>query len=262
MVSARAAAFALRQPMEKGNDMAGVKEHYDKLLAPYYAWIYGGSELKFEENRKFFQSHGIRPAQSGAAVDLGAGSGFQSIPLSQAGFKVLAIDGCHDLLMELKSHAAGLVIVTVEDDLLNFTEHIAGKVELIVCMGDTLTHLQTLAEVQALVEEGCRALEDNGRLILEFRDLAAELKNLDRFIPVRSDSNRIFTCFLEYEEKHVKVHDIVHEKTGNQWVMKKSYFRKLRIPQQWMSECLRKVGFTIEKLDIHNGMITIIALRC
>ena len=241
--------------------MAGVKEHYDNLLAPYYAWICGGSELKFEENRLFFQFHGIRPTQSGIAVDLGAGPGFQSIPLSQAGFKVIAIDGCHDLLMELKSHAAGSTIVAVEDDLLNFTEHIAGKVELIVCMGDTLTHLQTLAEVRALLEEGCRALEDNGRLILGFRDLSAELKNLDRFIPVRSDSKRIFTCFLEYEEKHVKVHDIIHEKTGNQWVMKKSYFRKLRIPPLWMSECLRNTGFAIEGSEINNGMLTIIARR-
>jgi SAM-dependent methyltransferase len=259
LISARAVAFALSQPMEKGNGMAGVKEHYDNLLAPYYAWICGGSELKFEENRQFFQSHGIRPAQSGAAVDLGAGSGFQAIPLSQAGFKVIAIDVCHDLLVELKSQAAGAAIVTIEDDLLKFTEHIAGKVELIVCMGDTLTHLQTLAEVQGLLEEGCRALEDNGRLILGFRDLTAELKNLDRFVPVRSDSNRIFTCFLEYEEKHVKVHDIVHEKTGTQWVMKKSYYRKLRIAPQWMSECLRKAGFAVEKLEIINGMITIIA---
>ena len=241
--------------------MGRVKEHYDKLLAPYYAWIYGGSELKFEQNRQFFQSHGIRPVQSGVAVDLGAGSGFQSIPLSQAGFKVIAIDACHDLLMELKSHAAEATIVTVEDDLLNFTAHIAGKVELMVCMGDTLSHLRTLAEIQALVEMGCRALEDNGCLILEFRDLTAELKNLDRFIPVRSDADRIFTCFLEYEEKHVKVHDLVYEKTGDQWVMKKSWFRKLRIPPQWMSECLRKAGFAIEVSEINNGMLTIIARR-
>ncbi|MEJ2221038.1 MAG: class I SAM-dependent methyltransferase, partial [Desulfobacterales bacterium] len=104
--------------------MASVKEHYDKLLAPYYSWICGGCELKFEENRKFFQSLGIRPVRSGAAVDLGAGSGFQSIPLSEAGFKVFAIDLSPDLLAELKSHAEGLSIVTIEDNLLNFTEHI------------------------------------------------------------------------------------------------------------------------------------------
>jgi 2-polyprenyl-3-methyl-5-hydroxy-6-metoxy-1,4-benzoquinol methylase len=239
--------------------MASVKEHYDQLLAPYYSWICGGCELKFEENRKFFQSQGIRPALSGVAVDLGAGSGFQSIPLSQAGFKVFAIDLSHDLLAELTSHAEGLSIVTIEDNLLNFTKHIPQNVELIVCMGDTITHLQAHDEVQILLENAARAIEDNGRLILGFRDLTTELKDLDRFIAVRSGSKNIFTCFLEYEKNHVKVHDIIHEKTGDQWVMKKSYFRKLRISPRWISDCLQKAGFKIENMDIDNEMVTIIA---
>jgi 2-polyprenyl-3-methyl-5-hydroxy-6-metoxy-1,4-benzoquinol methylase len=244
--------------------MASVKDHYDNLLAPYYTWISGGSELKFEENRQFFQSHGIRPALSGVAVDLGAGSGFQSIPLSQSGFKVIAIDLSHKLLQELKAHAKGLSIVTIEDNLLDFSECVPSNVELIVCMGDTLTHLQTLKEVQILLKDVCRTLEDNGQLILSFRDLTSELKNLDRFIAVRSGSKKIFTCFLEYEKNNVKVHDIIHEKSGEQWVMKKSYFRKLRISPRWIQDCLLKAGFTIEKTDINNGMITIIArnLKC
>ena len=239
--------------------MASVKEHYDKLLAPYYSWICGGCELKFEENRIFFQSLGIRPALSGVAVDLGAGSGFQSIPLSQAGFKVFAIDLSHDLLTELKSHAEGLSIVTIEDNLLNFNEHIPQDIELIVCMGDTITHLQTHDQVQILLEDAAEVIEDNGHLILGFRDLTTELKNLDRFIAVRSDSKNIFTCFLEYEKKHVKVHDVIHEKAGDQWMMKKSYFLKLRISPQWVSYCLLKAGFKIESLDIDNQMIRIIA---
>lgn len=239
--------------------MASVKEHYDNLLAPYYSWISGGSGLKFEENRKFFQSYGIRPALSGVAVDLGAGSGFQSIPLSQSGFKVIAIDLSHDLLVELKAHAEGLSIVTIEDNLLNFTDHIPRNIELIVCMGDTLTHLQTLEEVQILLEDACRALEHSGRLILSFRDLTSELQNLDRFIAVRSDSKKIFTCFLEYEKDHVKVHDIIHERTADRWVMKKGYFRKLRISPQWVNDRLLKAGFTVENLSNDTGMITILA---
>ena len=244
---------------ERRFDMAGVSEHYDNLLAPYYSWISGGAELKFEQNRKLFQAHAIRPALSGTAVDLGAGSGFQSIPLSKAGFEVIAIDGCRDLLTELKTYAQGMPITAIEDDLLNFSAHIPGKVELIVCMGDTLTHLKTLEEVGFLLEESRRALEINGRLILEFRDLTLELKDLDRFIPVRSDPDRIFTCFLEYGKTHVKVHDIVYAKTSNQWVMKKSWFRKLRILPQWIRDCLQKAGFTIEYLEINYGMVTILA---
>lgn len=241
--------------------MAGVKEHYDQLLAPYYTWICGGFELKLDENREFFQTQGIVPHQSGIAVDLGAGSGFQSVPLSQAGFKVIAIDLSQKLLQELRKNPAGPSIVTIEDDLRHFTRHTPSRAELIVCMGDTITHLRDLEEVQTLIEDASRTLEDDGRMILSFRDLSVELKGEDRFIPVQSDSETVFTCFLEYEKNHVRVYDIVYERIGNRWVMKKSWFRKLRIPPRWISDCLRQSGFTLDRIFTENGMVMIIARK-
>ena len=171
------------------------------------------------------------------------------------------MDLSRDLLAELTSNAAGLPIVTIEDDLSNLTEHVHQPVELIVCMGDTLTHLTSLHKVNTLIEDANQTLEDNGRLILGFRDLSVELKGLDRFIPVRSNSDRIFTCFLEYEKKHVNVHDIVYERVGDRWVTQKSVYRKLRISVQWMASCLQKSGFTIEHIDTNMSMILIIARK-
>ncbi len=241
--------------------MTSVEEHYDKLLAPYYSWIFGGSDLKIEEYRKFFSDHGIRPASSAVAVDLGAGSGFQSIPLAESGFNVIALDTNRQLLAELKEKAKDLPIVTVKDDMLNFVEHSPAQIEIIVCMGDTLTHLQSLAEVQQLIENTYLALAQDSILILSFRDMTRELTGLDRFIPVRSDSTRIFSCFLEYETQHVKVHDIVYEKIKDQWKMKKSAFRKLRIAPPWINEILVRLGYKVATFDIQMGMLTIVARK-
>ncbi|MEX1327058.1 MAG: class I SAM-dependent methyltransferase [Desulfobacterales bacterium] len=241
--------------------MASVKEHYDSLLASCYSWMCGGSDLKLKENRAFFRDHGIRPVLSAAAVDLGSGAGFQTIPLAEAGFEVTAIDVSSKLLAQLNKTAGKLPIRTVQADLLNFTEYSPEKIELIVCMGDTLTHLKVLADVKELIHRVYGALAQGGLLILGFRDMTVELTQLDRFIPVRSDSKRIFTCFLEYEKNHVKVHDIVYEKTDDQWKMKNSYFRKLRISSQWVREHLSKAGFQVEEVDTANGMITIFARK-
>ena len=236
--------------------MADAKTHYDNFLATFYSWMLGGFDRKLADNRTFFHDHGIQSELSGVALDLGAGCGFQSIPLAEAGFKVIAIDTSHDLLTELKNNAGRLPIDTVEDDLLNFSQHSPKEPELIVCMGDTLTHLDTLEQVQGLFENAYQALGENGRLVLSFRDLTAEMKDLERFIPVKSEDNLIFTCFLEYEKEHVKVHDIVYEKADDQWQMKKSFYRKLRIPPEWTRECLLRIGFEIQTFDIQNGMVT------
>ena len=192
-------------------------------------------------------------------MDLGAGCGFQSIPLAEAGFKVTAIDISHTLLTDLEKNARDLPIKTIEDNLLNFSTHRPEDTELIVSMGDTLTHMETLDEVQLLFKNIYQALEDAGLLVLTFRDLIYELKGLDRIIPVRSESNLIFTCFLEYEKEHVNVHDVIYEKTNGQWQIQKGYYRKLRIPPDWAKKCLLKIGFEVETFDIQNGMVSIIA---
>ncbi|MGD9228067.1 MAG: class I SAM-dependent methyltransferase, partial [Desulfobacterales bacterium] len=203
--------------------MASVCEHYENHLADYYAWILGGVNVKIKENRKFFTDHNIQPIRSGLAFDLGAGCGFQSVPLAQLGFRVVAMDLSAKLLAQLKENAKKLEIETICDDLSNFTDYDHGSIELVVCMGDTLTHMESLKKVQAFFDKVYSAVESGGRLVLSFRNLTVELRELDRFIPVKSDDRRIFTCFLEYEKDTVKVHDIIYEKKNTQWVLKKSY---------------------------------------
>jgi SAM-dependent methyltransferase len=239
--------------------MVTVKEHYENHLAKYYSWMSGGFSKKLEENRKFFKDHNLWPRSSRVAVDLGAGSGFQSIPLSELGYQVIAIDSSNQLLAELKENAKDLSIEIINDDLLNFSKHSPDTVELIVCMGDTLTHLNTHQNIRKLLRSVYNALEIGGQVVLTFRDLTTELKGLDRFVPVRNDANTIFTCFLEYEKDYVRVYDIIYEKKHNQWKLKKSMFNKIRISPQWARKNLQEFGFKVETYDIYNGVVCIIA---
>ena len=241
--------------------MVGVCEHYENHLARYYAWISGGVDEKIAENRKFFVDHDIQPIRSGLAFDLGAGCGFQSVPLAQLGFRVVALDLSHKMLAQLRKTAKNLPIETICDDLSNFTNYKSGNIELMVCMGDTLTHLDAFKKVQALLDTVFSSLETGGCLILSFRNLTQELVELDRFIPVKSNETTIFTCFLEFEKDSVKVHDIIYEKNNAQWVLKKSVFQKLRISPDWTQKYLQKIGFTIEFYDEQNGLIFIIARK-
>jgi hypothetical protein len=161
----------------------------------------------------------------------------------------------------LKENAKKLAIETICDDLSNFTDYDRGSIELVVCMGDTLTHLESIKKAQTLFDKIYAALESGGRLVLSFRNLTVELRELDRFIPVKSDDHAIFTCFLEYEKDTVKVHDIIYEKKNTRWVLKKSFFRKLRISPAWTRNFLQSIGFRLEFDNEENGMITIIARK-
>lgn len=239
--------------------MATVEEHYENVLSDVYAWMFGGFDSGVEKNIGFFRKLGIKPTRSGVAIDLGAGCGFQSIPLAQKGFSVTAIDLDTKLLDALASNACGLPVKIVRDDLVDFDKHIDANAELIVCMTDTLIHLESKDRVISLFEKVVASLENGGHFIITFRDLSYELSALDRFIPVKSDDNIIFTCFLEYEPERVKVHDLVYMRKDSRWSLNKSYYRKLRLSKEWVDEQLLAAGFSNIESTVDRGFVTVIA---
>ena len=242
--------------------MATVEQHYDRVLSDVYSWMYGGFDSALARFTEFFKGRGIAPQRSGRAIDLGAGCGFQSIPLATLGFAVTAIDLDRKLLEELRSRAGDMDITIVRGDLLRFDEHVRLPVELVVCMVDTLVHLERKADVSALFAKVGATLEPGGKLILSFRDLSLEATDLDRFIPVRSDDSTVFTCFLEYEPETVKVHDLVYRKQADgRWAFLKSYYRKLRLAQPWVETELARCGFASVDASAERGLVTIVATK-
>jgi len=242
--------------------MSTVEEHYQNLLARHYSWMFGGAETKIADNRRFFQEHNCTPRLSGHAIDLGAGPGFQSIPLAEAGFVVTAIDLSVELLNELTQNSIeGLSIRTVVADLRQFLLHISAPVELAVCMGDTLTHLESPEQVELLFADVYNHLEPGGCFIITFRDLTTLPVGLDRFIPVHSDDRTIFTCFLEDTGTHVAVHDLVHVRETDRWSFHKSSYRKLKISPDDAATALGKPGFIVEHRSEVRGLVTLIARK-
>jgi len=241
--------------------MANCKEHYERVLSSVYSWMYGGFPLALERNASFFKRYDLTPRGSGTVIDLGAGCGFQSIPLARLGYTMTAIDLDRQLLEELKTHADNMAIETVEANLLEFRTYLSGTVEMAVCMTDTILHLDSPHVVSRLIADVFLALEPEGRFVVTFRDFTKNLEELDRFIPVRSDSMTVFTCFLEYAPETVKVHDLVYRNSADGWEFSKSFYRKLRLSEQWLLDEMAKAGFEHIVSDRENGLIMTIATK-
>lgn len=238
-----------------------VKEHYDKHLANFYSWMTGNFDSKKQEFKKFIINNGIKPQTNKIAIDLGAGHGLQSIPLAESGFQVLAVDFNQQLIDELKANSNGLTITAKTADIRNVNDFLKDKSELIVCCGDTLSHLDNKNEIGKFIADISKSLENGGKLILSFRDYSNILTGTNRFIPVKSDETKILTCILDYENEFVNVTDLLHEKTNDGWIQKVSSYKKVRLLTNEIEELLRKNNFEIEFNEIVNRLTTIIAIK-
>jgi SAM-dependent methyltransferase len=246
--------------------MSQVKEHYDRLLSHHYTWMFGTSfEGKVEQEKSFLTGvlSRFKDVQAGGlAVDLGCGPGFQTIALAQLGFApVVGIDTSANLLDELRSHAADLPIEVRQSDLRKLCTLVPpGQATVIVCMGDTLTHLPTEHDVTALFRAVFECLAPGGLFVITYRDLTKELSGTDRFIPVQSDDNKIMTCFLEFKSaSSVTVHDLVYTRQPTGWSLEKSSYSKLRLGMDWVHERLQSAGFTSVALDLSGRLIAVSA---
>jgi SAM-dependent methyltransferase len=247
--------------MVTGGSMISVQEHYDRHLGPIYAWMTGGIEAAFERGTAELDAIGAHPSNGAVAVDLGAGFGMHAIPLARRGFDVVAIDSSAVMLEELSRQANALPVRAIRDDLLSFPRHLSTKPELVLCMGDTLTHLPDEESVVRLIATVAESLGEGGRFVITLRDYSALLTGPQRFIPVRSDDNRVFVCFLEYTASRVTVTDILHQREGMQWKMSVSTYDKLRITPEWLDDLLRRSGFAITRDINASGMLRFVATR-
>src|SRR6266498_3040403 len=105
--------------------MKSVQAHYCEHLGPVYDWSLGDFEQASARAEAQLLAAGLGPGGGALAVDLGCGSGRQSVPLLRLGYRVLAIDTCSVLLQALKARARGLPLRAIEEDLRGFRRHLA-----------------------------------------------------------------------------------------------------------------------------------------
>jgi SAM-dependent methyltransferase len=238
-------------------------EHYQTFLADHYTWMSGPYADKVANQRDLLMRYHIVPGASREAVDLGCGSGVQSVALAELGFSVTAIDANAQLLEELRNHAGNLPIRTVLHDLcaLASCSALPAQADVAVCLGDIIPHLPTTECVTILFQQVSGLLRPQGKFILGFRDLSVEQQGLDRFIPIRDDNERIMMCFLEYEPETVIVHDLIYVRQGDGWDLRKSSYRKLRLSVLWVCTQLEAHGFTVLSREQAAGVWTVVASK-
>lgn len=238
--------------------MPSATEHYETLLAPVYLWMAGGLDHALA-----LGSSDIADVlgRGHVAIDLGAGFGMHAIPLARSGFRVSAIDSSALLVEQLRSFALNLDVQAVVGDLMEFPQLVlrGQRADVIICMGDTLTHLPDAADVHQLAARVGETLAPGGRFLATFRDYTRLPEGVARFIPVRSDLDRVLTCYLEEHADHVLVHDILHERQAEHWAMRVSNYRKLRLSPEAVRRSFQSAGLTASVTPGPRGMVKLIA---
>lgn len=237
--------------------------HYDRVLGPIYAWMLGDFDAAVERAADQLRRLGAAATTPESdAIDLGAGNGVHTLALLRLGHRVEAVDLSRHLLDELATRTTGLPVVLRQGDLVEALSGDGPAADVLTCLGDTLTHLPSVAAVRTLLDRAAARLRPGGRLVLGFRDYVTSPAEGDaRFIPVRSDADRIHTCFLEYQPGFVRVHDLVHSRRNTGWELAVGSYRKLRLAPESVATWMRNAGLEVTDAGSERGMRTLVGRR-
>lgn len=242
------------------SDENGVERHYERLLASVYAWSVSVAGDPFSRAHDCLTRAALLDGAS--YLDLGAGFGAHALVLARAGKTVTAVDTSAALLADLErtSHAEALRIETHRADLLEFLRGAAADRtwDVILCLGDTLTHLPSHDAVRTLFELIAAHLTPAGRAAISYRDSTNfSATGTARFIPVARDHTRTMHCFLEpIDEDRLRVTDIVTEVGPNGPETRLSDYVKLRLAPTWVRSAAEAAGLALVNDFEDRGMVT------
>lgn len=229
-----------------------VESHYEALLASRYTWMLGGPSACHSSAKALLDAAGVVATQGDVALDLGAGGGYHARALAERGFEVIAIDTSAILLQELAQTCDGFGVTVVHGDLLDDRRYRKrAPFAVILCVGDTLTHLSTSTDVERLISLSAGLLAPGGQLVLQFREQPVDLAPADSVFTIRSERDRIMECVLHFEPERVWVTDVVHEWTGETWRAIRSTYPKLRLSGEALIACAAAAGLDIASDGMH-----------
>jgi SAM-dependent methyltransferase len=223
---------------------AAIEQHYEQLLAARYTWMMGGIERCLADARGLIDAAGISCDPSCPAIlDLGCGPGYHARALAERGCRVIAVDVSAACLGELRRGCAGLDVVPVHADVLNAAAYDKyGPFAALLCVGDTLAHLEDKDCVARLLDIAARVLAPDGALVLEYREQPQELAAREAVLTLRADHDRIMQCILHFQPDRIWVTDVVYEWRGESWECSKSSYPKLRLSSDDSDEIVRQAA--------------------
>ncbi|OIJ22105.1 SAM-dependent methyltransferase [Anaerobacillus alkalidiazotrophicus] len=212
---------------------------YDELMsdAPYDKWVSFVMKVMEECNVK-----------QGKILDVGCGTGNISIPLSQKGYEITAVDLSEEMLIvaKEKSEMANTSIKFFQQDMRELEG--LGSFDTIISLCDSINYLNNEKEVEKTFEGVYNHLNDQGIFIFDVHSIykIESIFKGNTFAYNGEQISYIWECF-ESEESYSIEHDLSFFVENKQGLYERfdEIHKQRTYPVSFYQEALEKIGFKV-----------------
>ena len=184
-------------------------------------------------------------------LDIACGSGRHAVELAKKGFVVSAFDSSKSMISAANKHAEeeGVDIDLRVLDMLDLRKEYDGSFDLILCLGNSLALLPSMAALEETMASIYHIMEPRGTFVFQTLNFEAVEEQGIRFMPTKtgmldSGESVTFSRFLDYTqgdtEKAILVLSAILESDAKPLVESQEV---LRITGPIIEKALRNAGF-------------------
>lgn len=171
-------------------------------ISKYYDQIFPLSQDQLQ-----FILSSTQPVKDKNILEIGSGTGNLAIALAAEGANISGLDYNQEMVDQANSKITDLSTPNINFQMINMLDinktFVKGTFDAIICVGNTLAHLDNIKEVNSFITKARLLLNNKGKLLIQIVNYDWVLKNNIEFLPTK-DNNDI--CFeRKYKQQNSKI---------------------------------------------------------
>ncbi len=226
-------------------------DFYDELAADYDEMT--KFKQRFERTKQLLEKWHSR-FQFSSALDVACGTGLHSCVLAQLGVKTTGADISLEMLKIARHNAAqrGVDVEWIHSSMQDLFEHSHKKFDVVFCLGNSLPHLLTKADIETAVTNFAALLNHNGIFVAQLLNYQRIMKNRDRIVNISKNGDQNIIRFYDFDQQLVQFNILTF-----QWIKDKAAHKlqsTVLFPytKQDLVEVLLQQGF--KGIESYGGM--------
>ena len=191
-------------------------EFYDRLADLFDVMTDWRSRLAFELP---FLQQTLNDHAASSVLDVACGTGWHAIALAQAGWRAAGADVSPAMIARAREHAvhAGVSVPFVVSDFEHLEQAVPELFDAVLCLGNSLPHLLSLAALQQAVRQMRQRLRPGSVLIVHNLNYDQRLKTQPRFFAANGSADSLVWRFADYGAEFITFHTALFERHDAAW---------------------------------------------
>lgn len=234
---------------------------YDEISSIYDHFVNWKNRLAFEmpfiEAQLARVQTGSRPLR---VLDAACGTAMHAIELAQRGYSAAGADISAGMIAQARANAeaAGVKLDLAQAGFGELTSAFGTRAfDAILCLGNSLPHLLSLADLEAALADFAASLKPGGVLLIQNRNFDAVLKKQDRFMDPQSyrqgDEEQIFLRFYDFRpDGLLDFHMLTLNRATEGWKQQFTSSQLYPLRRDELEQALLRVGF--KDVSLYGGL--------